>query len=85
MLFYDFTCSGSEFQRVGTRTEKNTSSSMCCNSRNKQVKTRRTELWFWVLEKASKIDMKVLQNNCLMGNGVQSEEISGVGLNGKTE
>ena len=58
-----------------------------------QVKTRRTEFWAWVLEKAWKIYTKVLQQS-LIGNGVWkwceieqwgSEEISEVGQNRKTE
>ena len=63
MLFDDLTCSESEFQSVGTATEKNTSPSMSFNSGNRrQVKTRRTEFsGVWVLKKAWKIDMKVLQ------------------------
>ena len=41
MLFYDLTYSGSEFQRVGTVTEKGTSPSMNFNpGKRQQAKTR---------------------------------------------
>ena len=41
MLFDDLTCSESEFQRVGTATEKALSASMSFNPGNRQqVKTR---------------------------------------------
>ena len=54
MLFDDLTCSESEFKGVGTATEKPWEQTTSENQMN-------GSLWAWVLEKAWKIDMKVLQ------------------------
>jgi hypothetical protein len=57
MLFDDLTCSRSEFQRIGTTTEKEFYPWEQTTIENQM----NGALWAWVLEKTWKIDTKVLQ------------------------
>jgi len=62
MLFDDLACSESEFQRVGTATEKARVPAWVLTQGTENNENQMNGvLWAWVLKKAWEIDLMVLQ------------------------